>query len=46
MLDSIMYTLIFIAMPAGAILGVRLWAKLMRRTGWISAERVKRMSGF
>lgn len=32
--------------PAGAILGVRLWARLMRRTGWIGAERIKRMSGF
>ena len=32
--------------PAGAILGVRLWSNLMRRTGWIGAERVKRMSGF
>jgi hypothetical protein len=32
--------------PAGAILGVRLWGKLMRRTGWISVERTKRMSSF
>ena len=31
--------------PAGAVLGVRLWSKLMRRTGWIGAERIKRMSG-
>lgn len=43
---SIIYTSLFIGLPPGAIFGVRLWAKLMRRTGWISAERIKRMSGF
>ncbi|MFC5769740.1 hypothetical protein [Thauera sinica] len=32
--------------PAGAIFGVSLWASLMRRTHWIDADRVKRMSGF
>ncbi|WP_018412296.1 hypothetical protein [Methyloversatilis thermotolerans] len=37
---------LFIGWPPGAILGVRLWARLMRRMGWISAERIKRMSGF
>ena len=30
--------------PAGALLGVRLWSKLMRKTGFISDERVKKMS--
>lgn len=44
--DSIIYTSIFIGIPTGAVLGVRLWALLMRRTGWISAERIKHMSGF
>jgi len=29
-----------------AILGVRLWSRLMRRTGWINEARIKRMSGF
>lgn len=43
---SIIYTSIFIGIPSGAILGVRLWARLMRRTGLISAERIKHMSGF
>lgn len=37
---------LFIGLLPGAILGVRLWSRLMRRTGWISAERIKRMSGF
>lgn len=32
--------------PAGALLGVRLWAKLMRKASWISEARIKRMSGF
>lgn len=46
-----MYTWVIIAslilgFPPGAFLGVRLWARLMRRTGWIGAERIKRMSGF
>lgn len=43
---STIYTSIFIGIPAGAILGARLWSKLMRHTGWSSAERIKRMSGF
>lgn len=36
----------FIGSAPGALLCVRLWSRLMRRTGWISAERIKRMSGF
>lgn len=37
---------LFIGLPPGAIIGARVWAQLMRRTGWISAERIKRMSRF
>ena len=37
---------LFLGFPTGAILGVRLWSKLMRKTGLISTERAKRMSGF
>lgn len=43
---SIIYTSIFIGIPIGAVLCVRLWARLMRKTGFISNERIKRMSGF
>lgn len=43
---KIILAALFLGAPPGALLGVRLWAKLMRRTGWISAERIQRMSGF
>lgn len=46
MYTRIILVSLFIGLPPGAILGVRLWARLMRRTGWISAEGIKRMSGF
>lgn len=45
MYTRIILASLFIGFPPGAILGVRLWSRLMRRTGWISAERIKRMSG-
>jgi hypothetical protein len=44
MSTRIMLGSLFLGFPPGAILGVRLWAKLMRKTGFISDERIKRMS--
>lgn len=44
--SSAIYASIFIGIPIGALFGVWLWSKLMRKTGFISGERVKRMSGF
>lgn len=38
--------LLIIGFPLGAILGVRLWSKLMHRTGWISADLIRKMSSF
>lgn len=36
---------LFLGFPPGAWLGVRLWSKLMRKMGFISDERVRKMSG-
>jgi hypothetical protein len=32
--------------PAGAWFGISLWAKLMRKTGFISDEQVRKMSSY
>ncbi|MDA8259287.1 MAG: hypothetical protein M0Z99_27225 [Betaproteobacteria bacterium] len=46
-----MYTRIIMAslilgFPTGAWFGINLWAKLMRKTGFISDERVRKMSNY
>jgi hypothetical protein len=35
-----------LGVPAGAWSGIWLWAKLMRKTGFISDERVRKMSSY
>lgn len=42
--NRIILVSIFLGFPAGAWLGIRLWAKLIRRIGFISDERVCKMS--
>lgn len=37
---------IFLGFPAGAWFGIRLWAKLMRKTGFISDNQVHKMSSY
>ena len=44
--SSVIYASIFIGIPIGALSGVWLWSKLMRKTGFLNVERIKRMSGF
>lgn len=41
---KIIVTSLFLGFPMGAWFGVWLWAKLMRKTGFISGERVRKMS--
>ena len=36
---------LLLGFPVGAIFGIRLWTKLMRKTGFIGDSRIKRMSG-
>lgn len=44
--DHSIFWVLILAFGPGAVQGVWLWSKLMRKTGFISSERVKSLSGF